>query len=116
MKRAKYLNQDPERGQPEEISGVIGEVLEQVTSGGDTRQGAIVDEWDQFAPGDWAPGSPVGVKDGVLLVEVPNGAIASLVKYQVAALIREIDRRFGAGVVTGVRVSVARPATSRKPR
>ena len=114
--RAKYLNQDPDRGHPEEISGLIGEVLERVSAGADTRQGEIVDDWDVFAPGDWASGTPIGVKDGVLLVSVPNGAIASLVKYQVTALIGAIDRRYGPGVVTGVRVSVTRPGTGGKRR
>ena len=114
--RAKYLNQDPERTQPEEISDVIGEVLEKVSSGADTRHGALVEEWAAFAPGDWAAAEPIGVKDGVLLVHVRDGAAASLLKYQVAPLIAAIDRHLGAGLVTGVRVSVERSPTARKPR
>ena len=114
--RAKYLNQDPDRSQPEEISDVIGEVLEKVSSGADARHGAIVEDWATFAPGDWAAARPVGDKDGVLLVHAGDGAAASLLKYQIAPLIAAIDEHLGAGLVTGVRVSVDRSPTARNAR
>jgi hypothetical protein len=112
--RAKYMSNEPER-QPEEISDLLGEVLERVSTGADTRHGAIVEQWSEFAPGDWGRGAPIGVKDGVLLVAVPDGATASLVKYQTAALIAAIDGRFGAGVVTGARAVVTHGRDRRNP-
>ena len=105
--RAKYLKDEP-GSNPEEISDLIGAVLETVSVGADVRHSQIVDEWERLAPGDWADATPVGVKEGVLLVRVSDGARASLLKYQTEPLVDAIERRIGAGVVTGVRIAVER--------
>ena len=84
--RAKYLG-DGERRQPEEISRVIGSIIEHSQVDVDIRQGDLVAEWGDIAPGDWARGTPIGVRDGTLLVTVRDGATASLLRYQHQALL-----------------------------
>jgi Dna[CI] antecedent, DciA len=114
--RAKFLSYD-DRREPEEISAVLGAVVENVTVAADVRQGEIVSDWASFAPGDWMLGTPVGIKDGSLLVTVPDGSTGSLLRYQTNTLLGAIVDRFGAGVVVGVRVRIERshpPDSSRE--
>lgn len=105
--RAKYLG-DGERRQPEEISRVIGSIIERSQVDVDIRQGDLVAEWADVAPGDWARATPVGVRDGTLLVTVPDGALASLLRYQHQPLLDAITASHGSGLVRGVRVRVER--------
>ena len=116
MMPAKYLRQD-DRRQPEEISSVLGSIIEHTSVEVDVRHGDLVGEWAEFAPGDWHLGTPVGVRDRMLLVTVPDGATASLLRYQTGPLMSVIAERFGAGLVTGVRLRVGsaqRPGSSRE--
>ena len=115
MTRAKYLSDD-DRGQPEEISSVLGSVVERVMTSVDIRHGALVDEWLDVVPDDWTLATPVGVKDGTLLVTVPDGATASLLRYQTTPLLRVIEDRYGAGVVADVRLRVTRPRQTETSR
>ena len=52
MKRAKYLSYR-ERREPEEISEVLGSVIESASVNIDVRQGELIDRWRQVVPGDW---------------------------------------------------------------
>jgi predicted nucleic acid-binding Zn ribbon protein len=113
--RAKYLSYDKRR-EPEEISGVIGAVLENVSIDADIRHGRLISEWSEYVPSDWQFAVPVGVREGSLLVAVPDGATASLLKYQIPPLLMAIQDRYGAGLVTGVRISVDRKASADIPR
>lgn len=103
--RAKYLQGTP-RSQPEEISNVIGSIIENTAVDVDMRHGALVDEWASFAPGDWLLGTPVGVREKTLLVVVPDGATASLLRYQTRPLMDAISQRYGGSVIASVRMSV----------
>ena len=117
--RAKYVSYGKRR-EPEEISKVIGSVIENATVDVDVRQGELVAEWSSFVPSDWALGTPVGVRDGTLLVTVPDGARASRLRYQEKALLSAIAERFGADVCTRVRLKVvpqrAGDQSAEKPR
>jgi len=107
--RAKYFGAKEPR-HPKEISELLGTIIEKAAVGIDVRHGALVGEWEAFAPGDWVTfGRPVGVRETTLLVEVSDGSAASLLKYQVTDLRRAIDERFGADLVTAVKVRVSRP-------
>lgn len=105
--RAKYLGSGDKK-QPEEISDVIAKVIEGATVSVDLRHGEIVESWASLAPGDWVHGTPVGVREKTLLVAVPDGATGSLLTYQTKALIEAIAERFGADLVTAVRLKVDR--------
>jgi predicted nucleic acid-binding Zn ribbon protein len=105
--RAKYLKSEGPK-EPEEISTVLAAVIEKAAVGVDMRHGHLVNEWASVVPQDWARfGTPVGVKAGILLVEVPDGSAASLLKYQIEDLKRVLADRFGADVITGIRLRVA---------
>ena len=106
--RAKYLhNTDDTRG-PEEISEILGQVIETAAAGLDVRQADLIDRWAEIVPQDWTTGTPVGVRDETLLVEVRDGAAASILRYQVDPLMRAISDEFGSGLVCSVRVAIAR--------
>ncbi|MCB2223395.1 MAG: DUF721 domain-containing protein [Actinobacteria bacterium] len=69
----------------------------------------IVGEWADLAGEPWGSRSrPGGLKGGELLVEVPDGSIATLLSYQRSALVERLEQRLGARVVTSVRIRVAR--------
>jgi len=104
--RAKYLTNGPKK-QLTEISEVLGTVIEGAAAGVDVRQAEMIDTWSSFAPGDWRDGEPIGVRDGVLLVAVPDGTIGSLLRYQTEAFSRRfkgVRRRPGAVDSTADRV------------
>jgi predicted nucleic acid-binding Zn ribbon protein len=103
---ARYLDGGESR-QPEAISDVLGTVFERVTRL-DRSAVTLVEEWEQIAGEAWSDAAPVGLANGVLTVEVPSGAAASLLRFQIADLQAAIAARFGPDLVTGVRLRVAR--------
>lgn len=105
--RAKYLRTD-RKSQPKEISEILGQVIESAAVGVDVRQAELIQSWADFVPPDWALGVPVGVREQVLLVEVKDGAIAAVLRYQVDSLMRAIVDEFGTGLVGSVRVKIQR--------
>ena len=112
---AKYLRHD-DRRQPEEISSVLGKIIEHTSVEVDVRHGDLVGEWNDFATGDWHLGTPVGVRDRTLLVIVPDGATASLLRYQTGPLLTAIGERYGVGLVTSVRLRVGSARRPGSPR
>lgn len=105
--RARYL-QTNKRRQPQEISDILGEVIESAAAGVDVRQADLVTRWKKIVPPDWTLGDPVGVRDAVLLVEVPDGSTASILRYQVEPLMAAITDEFSADLVSSVRVKIRR--------
>lgn len=112
---AKYLRND-DRRQPEEISSVLGSIIENTSVDVDVRHGDLVDAWSEFAPGDWHLGTPVGVRDRTLLVTVPDGATASLLRYQTGPLLTAVTDRYGRGLVASVRLRVSQADRPGSPR
>jgi hypothetical protein len=104
---AKYLKTG-HKSEPQEISEILGKVIEAAAVGIDVRQAELIDRWVDLVPPDWALAAPVGVRDKVLLVEVQDGATASVLRYQVDPLLRAITDEFGSGLVRSVRVTVSR--------
>jgi len=93
----------------------LGDLIEGVLAGyGVARpRDAVVllEEWESVAPAPWATRAhPVSLTDGVLEVRVADGATASLLGYQRQGLISALTERFGAGLVTAVKVVVERRA------
>ena len=74
----------------------------------------LLNDWAELAGGAWAErATPVGLRDGELLVDVPDGATASLLKYQVSDLLDRLERGLGTRLVTGVRIRVESPKKGR---
>ena len=70
---------------------------------------SLIDEWPDLAGEPWASRSrPAGLKGGVLVVEVDDGSLATLLKYQERALLDRLETRLGPGIATSVRIRVAR--------
>lgn len=67
----------------------------------------LVDDWDRVAGEPWAGrASPVNLHRGELVVEVADGATASLLKYQVNDLLERLEQGLGARLVETVRLRV----------
>lgn len=111
--RARYYTGDDDRREPSPITEVLGTIIERVAAA--PAAGAIVEEWSQVAPERWIEsGRPVGIRRGVLLVEVSTGADATLLRHDTARLLARISERFGEGIVEAVRVRVSPRASGGK--
>lgn len=105
--RAKYLKYGRRR-EPEEISDVLGSIIERASGSIDIRQGELIERWHEVVPGDWIDvATPIGIRDQVLLVEVENGTAGSLLKYQTSQLVEAIEDEFGSDLVTSVRLQIS---------
>ena len=94
----------------ERVGDSLDEVLRRlgIPARGDAIR--LIDEWQRLAGEPWASrGTPVGVTDGELLVEVPDGATATLLQYQAGALVSRLADALGTPLVQRVRVRVAPP-------
>jgi hypothetical protein len=114
--RANYLSSDDGRREPTEITDLLGAILERVGTGAGMKAARLIEEWPRVGGDLWSGRSlPIGIRSGTLLVEVPTGAEASLLKFDIPALIGRIEERFGAGLVTGVRFRVSSPRNRERP-
>jgi hypothetical protein len=74
----------------------------------------LVNEWDELAGAPWAGiARPVGLEHGTLVVEVADGAHASLLRYQTGGLVERLVRELGPGLVRSVRLRVRDPKKGR---
>ncbi len=113
--RANYYREGPLRRDPEEITELLGAIIERVGTGAERSAAILVEQWDEIVPERWKKGSqPVGIRRGVLLVEVASGADATLLRHDTAELVDRIARRLGPGVVDAVRLRVLPAEAMRK--
>ena len=69
---------------------------------------ALVSGWEEVAGEPFAGlAKPVGLKGGELVLEVPDGATASLLKYRVGLLLDRLWDHFGEGVVDRVKIRLS---------
>ncbi len=69
--------------------------------------GRLADEWSEAAGEPFAAlGQPASYRGGELVVQVLDGASASLLKFHVGTLVERLAERYGPGVVTTVRLRV----------
>lgn len=67
----------------------------------------LVADWPELAGEPWAGRTaPAGWQRGELVLEVADGATASLLRYQVPALLERLESALGARLVEGVRLRV----------
>lgn len=107
--RAKYLAEGAPSRDPAPITDVLGVVMENASA----RYGASLvrlrARWTGLAGATWSGTTPVAIHDGVVLVEVADGARASLLRFETDALLDAIEAEFGEGFARGIRLRVARP-------
>jgi hypothetical protein len=87
------------------VDGVIADLGERTGMGTGT---ALAVEWRSVAGPDWKEARPVGLDSGTLVVAVPDGRAATRLRYGRSALLKRIEARFGPGIVSSVRIKVAR--------
>ena len=69
----------------------------------------LADEWSEVAGEPFAELSrPASFGAGELVLEVSDGAAASLLKYHIGSLVERISERYGRGTVNTVRIKVSR--------
>jgi hypothetical protein len=90
------------------IGDIVDGILARVGTGGALELARLVEDWSGVAGPAWTAARPVRLRDGELLVEVDNGAAASLLRFQVPDLLRDLDAGLGEGVVDSVVLRVAR--------
>ncbi|MEN8233401.1 MAG: DUF721 domain-containing protein [Actinomycetota bacterium] len=114
--RAKYYSPGPERREPEPIDDLLGAIIESAGASKDLGIAGLVASWEEIVPDRWRGRSrPIGVREQVLLVEVPTGSDASLLRYETANLVRTITEHFGADLVRSVRFRVEGDVRGGKP-
>jgi predicted nucleic acid-binding Zn ribbon protein len=111
--RAKYYRQGPARREPAPITDVLGTLMEQASARYGSSLVRLRGSWSTLAGEDWADTTPVAVQDDVVVVEVPDGGRASLLRFQADALLRAIQEAFGVGFASGIRLRVTRPHKGR---
>jgi predicted nucleic acid-binding Zn ribbon protein len=93
----------------ERVSGFLDQVLRRFGIPDPVDLGRLVEEWEDLAGDPWGSRSrPAGLADGELLVEVDDGSLATLLRYQQGVLLDRLERRLGPGLVTSVRIRVNR--------
>lgn len=116
MNRANYYQPDPPRRDPEEIDDLLGAIVEKAGAGRDLGISSLVASWDDIVSERWKGRSrPIGVREQTLLVEVPDGSAASLLRYESGDLLRRISDRFGPDLVRTVRFRVEGDDRGGKP-
>ena len=99
---------------PTPIHELLDRGLEQAGVARPVDVADLVERWPDLAGEPWASRSrPVHLQDGELVVEADGGPAASLLRYQVSALVDRLERELGPGLVTVVRVRRAGPGGRR---
>jgi predicted nucleic acid-binding Zn ribbon protein len=92
----------------EPVGDGLAEVLRKLGFPSPDAAERLAAEWAEIAGEPWSERSrPAGMRDGVLVVEVSDGAAATLLKYRTTDLVERICAVLGRGTVTTVRIRVA---------
>jgi len=93
----------------EQVGGFLDRVLRRLGLPERVDVTRLVENWEDLAGEPWGSRSrPVGLADGVLVVEVDDGSIATLLKYQQKTLLDRLERRFDTPVASSVQIRVSR--------
>jgi predicted nucleic acid-binding Zn ribbon protein len=108
--RAKYYREKEPSREPEAITDLLGDIIASAGEGAGADAATLIGEWETVVSERWRRGTrPVGIRRGVLLVEVRSAADATLLRYDTADLLRRVGERFGPGLVSGVKLRVSHP-------
>jgi hypothetical protein len=102
------MNDQDRQSSPAPVGELIDAVLARL--GGGARPGllAVSDHWEELVGERWRDRCrPVGIVDGTLVVEVVDGAHASLLRYDLDGLRQRLARRLPGVAVTRIRLRVA---------
>ncbi len=89
------------------LESVVEELVDQRKSS--TSSLTVLADWETLAPPVWNEhGRPIRLENGELLVAVPDGATASLLRFRVGELMDAINGRLKIEAVTTVRVITER--------
>lgn len=93
---------------PAAIGDVLDVVLGRFVGPDHAAQRTLFDRWAVVSGNRWNGTRPLRI-DGkkVLLVEIPAGAAASRLRFDIPSLLSRIDAEVGGGVVESVRFKVA---------
>ena len=98
-----------ERRDLEPIGRDVEALLERLGMPSALDLGRLADDWMQVAGEPFAGAArPVGFSDGELIVEVDDGAAASLLKYRVGPLLDRLREVFGDGAIERVQIRVGK--------
>lgn len=99
---------------PRPIHEILDGVLQRFGVARPVESAALAADWDSLAGAPWAGRSrPTALSRGELVVEVADGAAASLLKYQTTELVGRLEAALGQGLVTSVRLRVGRSGRAR---
>ena len=116
MTRANYYRAGPPRKDPAVIDDLLGSIVEQAGASRDLGISDLVASWDEVVSERWQGRSrPIGVREQTLLIEVPDGSAASLLRYDAADLLRRISDRYGPDLVRAIRFRVQGDDRGGKP-
>lgn len=96
------------RSEPVPLSDMLDSLLAQLGAARAPDLSRLLAGWEDLAGEPWASRArPIKLAGGELVVEVSDGATASLLKYQALDLIDRCAAEFGPGVVSSVAIRVA---------
>lgn len=99
------------RREIQQVSSILDAVLAKYGAARAPDIARVIEDWRELAGDSWGERTtPMRLTNGDLLVEVPDGTSAAVLRYQIPALIEGLTDALGAGVVTSVSLRVARPA------
>ncbi len=95
---------------PTPIRELLQSVLSRLGVARPLEMAELLAKWEDVAGEPWASrAAPVSLSGGELVVEVADGATASLLRYQTSQLSARLDEQVGRGLVTTVRIRVRKP-------
>jgi hypothetical protein len=93
----------------EPMQDAIGAILQRLGVTEPKNINRLLDDWAEVAGPPWdRKAVPVGLRHRELVVEVADGATATILRYQVGDLLKRLDGELGEGVVDTVRIRVGR--------
>ena len=96
-------------GDLEPIGGDVEALLARLGMPAALDLATLADDWDEVAGEPFAGVSrPVGFADGDLVLEVDDGAAATLLRYRLGPLLDRLSEGFGEDAVRRVRIRVAK--------